>query len=221
MAGKGSICKGCGLRFPTDQMYVISWKKYCEKCAQPFLKEAEDYKKLCKFIYEDIYNKDCNMPLITTQIRKLKDEFEDITNRRILLTLKYAINIEKVEIENLDPEWGVYNLIVKFYFSAKKFYAQRDRVNQDIAEIKEALTYKPIEIILRRSDLNRREIEEVEKRRIQEHKYFLEDDLVEDDQSEDINFDEEFGKSINVDKNKKYKQFKIRYDKLKNFKANT
>ena len=214
-----STCKGCGEKFPTDTMKVISGKKYCPRCAEPLLRDSEDYKTLCKYIYEFIYDKNCNMPLITTQIRKLKDEYGDITNRRMYLTLKYAIEVEEVDIEGLDPEWGVYNLIVRWYFTSKKFYALKERINKDVAEIKDALTCPSQDIILKRSDLNRKAQEDAEKKRIQEHKVILSDECIEDDESEDIDFKKEFGNLMGYDKEARLKQYKIRYDKLKKFKT--
>ena len=180
-------CSVCERYVDRELITKISGKNYCEDCKGEVLKKAEDYKKLCTYIYETIYDKDCNMPLITTQLKKLKTDYEDFTDRGMLTTLKYAFELEQIPKENLDPDWGVYNIIIRYYRKAKQFWIKKLELEKNLNEIEEALTLPPNEIIIKRSSINRKDEEDREKQRKLEHRQILTDETIIDDDSLDLN----------------------------------
>lgn len=159
-----SECKGCGKRVLTSTMKIFSGKKYFEECSAEKEKEVQAFKDLCTYIYEDIYRKDCNMPHIMTQIKKLKNEF-NFTNTGMLTTLKYVVETEQCSIINLDENWGVINLITRYYEEARKFSEQREKINTDEELIKKVFTSEPVYVIMKRSDILERQKRADEERR--------------------------------------------------------
>lgn len=189
-----STCVKCGNKFPTSEMYVHSGKKYCEDCYEEIKSESEYYRKLCDYIYKEIYHEDCNMPFITSQIKKLKQEIEGLTNRRILITLQYAIKYDKFDTTDLDPEWGINNLVIKYYYETKKFYDLKQKINKDKDEIDRMLNIKTKVVIINRSDIIKRQEQYEEEQR----KRYAKQMLDEDDMKEIMECLEKYGTKENL-----------------------
>lgn len=187
-------CQDCGGIFHKNEAVIYNGKNYCKECYNKFGQEVEDFKKLTDYIYCDIYNKDCNLPLINTQLKKLKEEIPDLTDNRIYKILKYAIDYEDVETSELDPEWGINQLINKYFYKAKKFYDLKASINNNEEEIDEALNLEPKVVIIKRSEMIKQQEEYEEERR----KRYAKQMLGEKDMEEIMDFFNEFGTNENL-----------------------
>ena len=176
---------------PTNEMIVISGKKYCPHCSEEPLKEAQYYKELCTYI-ADLFGgaKNCNMPLITAQLKRLKKNNEEMTTRGMLSTLQYVFEILEYEF-NVDPNYGIENILTRYYWEAKQYYIKRAERNKANKDVFEALNQETEQIVLNRSDLIRRQEEEDKKKDEREHRVLIDADNIEDD-GLTLNIDEEF-----------------------------
>lgn len=191
MARGKSKCVICGMYYPTETMEVISGKKYCKKCAEEPLKEAKYYKELCAYI-SNIFGgaKNCNMPLITSQIKRLKKENEEMTTRGMLTTLQYIFEILELS-DNIDPNFGIVNLLTRYYWEAKQYYIKKVEIKHANKEIMDVIIEEPEPIILKRSDLIKRQEAEDKKKDERENRILLDANTIEDD-GITIDINEEF-----------------------------
>lgn len=179
MGAKQSTCKNCGRKFPTETMFVVNGKKYCVDCAKSLKKDADNYKKLCAYIYENMYNKNCNMPLITTQIKRLHEK-EEFSYQGMLTTLQYIYEI--VEINQIpDPAVGITSLMLRYYWEAKNFYIKKSKINKEEQKIYNILSRQPEQVNLNRSDIIKKDLQEQQKKEIREHRVLIDANQIVDD----------------------------------------
>ena len=159
-----SKCVNCERYFDTDTMQIFSGKKYCEECAKEKGEEVNSYKALSTYIYETIYARECNMPMITKHIASLKKE-HDWTYKGMLDALKYAVELEEVDISDLDSSWGIHNLLLRYYEESRKFYEDIETKNSDEEYINYVLNKPPVYVYIKRSELEARQKRAEEERR--------------------------------------------------------
>lgn len=162
-------------------MKTISNKRYCEECAVVRQQEADNYKKLCTYIYENLNGKDtCDMGVLTNNIRMMKRRF-GFTDSQIYFTLVYMYEYEE---DNPPPPFENENsllTILRYYSSAKAFWRSYKQLRVKKNEIEQALTLPQNVITIKRSDLIKQEEEDRRKRYIREHRTEISvDDIVDD-----------------------------------------
>lgn len=89
----------------------------------------------------------------------------------------------------MDPEWGINQLINKYFYKAKKFYDLKASINNNEEEIDEALNLEPKVVIIKRSEMIKKQEEYEEERR----KRYAKQMLGKEDMEEIMNFFNEFG----------------------------
>ena len=159
-----SVCKGCGIRFPTEDMTVVSGLKYCPECAKPRLKEARTNIELNDYLF-NLCNKDQDvMPYLTTQVKLMVDN-NNFKPSGILATLKYVYD-DSETAPPFNPRSGIQYIVQKYYSTARDFYIQVHHLNQTSEdEIKRILTMPTETITLTRSELDARDKRSSEKRK--------------------------------------------------------
>ena len=186
-------CVICGRTVNAVERILIGGKSYCQTCVKDLKKESDAYKDLCVYICENMYggSENCNMPFISRQLKILKDEYS-FTNQGMLMTLQYVYEVSENHPDDLDPQYGATNILLRYYQEARKFYETQLALNKKIDKIERALTMPPNEIVVKRSDIQKREIREEEERRKRQYKFEYSDEDIQDDESQDIDFLKEF-----------------------------
>ena len=108
------------------------------------------------------------------------------------MTLQYVYEVTENRPDDLDPQYGATNILLRYYQEARKFYETQLALNKKIDKIERALTMPPNEIVVKRSDIQKREIREEEERRKRQYKFEYSDEDIQDDESQDIDFLKEF-----------------------------
>lgn len=142
---KMCVCKMCKADILKDNAYVIKGEEgkrdtfYCNiecfdklimekqlkkvKNVDPHIRELNDY------IYE-LYDKNVNFPFISSQIKSMKDNY-DFKTLGILLTLKYYVEVLEIPF---NQEYGITNVITKYYKLAKDDYINKLKIEKLIDE---------------------------------------------------------------------------------------
>lgn len=159
-------CCVCEKFFPGDIVYTIDAKTYCPDCGERLkkgrMKEITVNRDLNDYIYKLAgYDRDV-MPFWGKQIRALKEE-NGWKAESILATLKYAFEIRQLPpIEN--PEYGIAWVVERYFSAAKKYHEElRDLAKTPEEEIQEILLAPPQEILLKRSEIMKRDNRFLEK----------------------------------------------------------
>ena len=172
-------CSVCGRM--VDTTVTISGKRYCDICKAAPLKNAEDYKKLCTYLYENLGAKDfCNMGLLTKNLKTLRDKYS-FTDSITYYTLRYMYEFEE---DNPPPpfskESDVFG-VVFYYYKAKQFWQQFKELRVQKNKIEEALSLPQKVVTINRSELIKQEELDYARRKLESNREELSVDDIEDD----------------------------------------
>lgn len=178
-------CCVCQKIFTSDFIYTIDAKNYCHSCGEELQKkrqkEIEKNKELNAYLLNLAGDKDL-MPLWGKQVKTMKDE-NGWKTESILAVLQYIFEIlEHPPI--LQPEYGIKGLVEAYYYPAKKYYEQVYALKKTPDEvIQEILLMPPKEIVLKRSDLIKKEEKFLEKKKDLTYGPALDmDDIIDDEE---------------------------------------
>lgn len=177
-------CCVCGKNFPSTLIYTIDAKNYCHVCGAELQKtrqkEIDANKKLNDYLYKLAGDKDL-MPFWCKQIKSLKDD-NGWKSEGILATLKYVFEIQgHPPIEN--PEFGIAWVVERYYYSAKKYHEQLYALKKTPDEVIQEILLMPAhEIVLKRSDLIKKDDSFLEKKKDLTYGPVLSMDDIEDDE---------------------------------------
>ena len=178
-------CCVCGKMFPSDLIYTIDAKNYCHSCGGELQKkrqkEIDKNKELNAYLYELAGDRDL-MPFWCKQVKAMKDE-NGWRTESILATLKYIFEITE-HPPILNPEFGIKGLVEAYYYPAKKYYEEVFALKRTPDEvIQEILLMPPKEIVLKRSDLLKKEEKFLEKKKDLTYGPALDmDDIIDDEE---------------------------------------
>ena len=122
------------------------------------------------------------MPFWCKQVKTMKDE-NGWKTESILAVLQYIFEIlEHPPI--LQPEYGIKGLVEAYYYPAKKYYEQIYALKKTPDEvIQEILLMPPKEIVLKRSDMIKKEEKFLEKKKDLTYGPALDmDDIIDDEE---------------------------------------
>ena len=178
-------CSVCQKIFTSDFIYTIDAKNYCHSCGEELQKkrqkEIEKNKELNAYLLNLAGDKDL-MPLWGKQVKTMKEE-NGWKTESILAVLQYIFEIlEHPPI--LQPEYGIKGLVEAYYYPAKKYYEQVYALKKTPDEvIQEILLMPPKEIVLKRSDLIKKEEKFLEKKKDLTYGPALDmDDIIDDEE---------------------------------------
>ena len=178
-------CCVCQKSFSLDFIYTIDAKNYCHSCGEELQKkrqkEIEKNKELNAYLVKLAGDKDL-MPFWGKQVKSMKDE-NGWRTESILAVLQYIFEIlEHPPI--LQPEYGIRGLVEAYYYPAKKYYEQVFALKKTPDEvIQEILLMPPKEIVLKRSDLIKKEEKFLEKKKDLTYGPALDmDDIIDDEE---------------------------------------
>ena len=119
-------CKGCGIDIPKGEKYIISSKRYCKKCYDVKIKDAEDYNNLISYICS-IFKIEAPNWLIVKQIKQFKEEF-NYTYAGMNYCLWYLTQIKNVKME---LKYGI-GLVKVEYENSKNYYLQQCKIQESV-----------------------------------------------------------------------------------------
>ncbi len=163
---------------------------YCQDCWSKYGKarnrEIKIRKQLNDYLYELANHDQYAMILFLSQIKKLqnftaKEGKHKYKDSGILLTLKYAFELSNVR-PKIDPNIGIYGLILKYYPIAMRFYQDcKDTVYLSKEEIDELYARESVEVHIKRSTLEERDRKHTEKLKDWEYGPKIDLDSIEDE----------------------------------------
>ena len=181
-APKGHVkCCVCGKYVPKEEKITVGSKNYCQVCGKPVLKDAQHFKKVNDYIYENLNAKEwANMVLLNTYIKKLKENY-GLSNSQIYFTLMYMYEYEDPPADPMEKETDVF-LVIRYFQKAKQFWQEYKAIKVPGPDtLERILTAPPIEIVINRSEIIRKEEEDAKKRAKRNHKEEIDgDDIIDD-----------------------------------------
>lgn len=159
-----SKCVVCGNYFDTDQMVVISAKKYCPTCSKPRLAEAKWHKRLMGYLDELLDDRGEYLPRFAREIKNLQEQ-KSINSKAVYLTLKYVFSLDRPPV--FEPDKGITWIVDIYYPQAKKYYNEIKELQAKYSDdvIKQVLN-KPVKSVqVNRSDLIQKESEFIERKK--------------------------------------------------------
>lgn len=90
--------------------------------------------------------------------------------------LQYAIKYENIDISDVDPQWGIYRIILKYYNETLKFYKQRQNIEKHEKEFEKSIEdVKPRIVYLKRSEILERQKKNDLEKMEREHRTLLDE----------------------------------------------
>ena len=132
-------------------------------------------------IYENLNAKEwANMVLLNTYIKKLKENY-GLSNSQIYFTLMYMYEYEDPPADPMEKETDVF-LVIRYFQKAKQFWQEYKAIKVPGPDtLERILTAPPIEIVINRSEIIRKEEEDAKKRAKRNHREEIDgDDIIDD-----------------------------------------
>lgn len=94
----------------------------------------------------------------------------------MISVLQYAIKYEGIDITNVDPQWGIYKIVLKYYNETLKFYKQRQEIEEYEKELEESVEeVKPRIVRIKRSEIIERQKKNDLEKMEREHRTLLDE----------------------------------------------
>jgi len=181
-APKGHVkCCVCGKYVPKEEKITVNSKNYCQVCGKPVLKDAQDFKKVNDYIYFTLGAEEwANMVLLNTYLKKLKDNY-GLSNSQIYFTLMYMYEYEDPPADPMEKETDVFS-VIRYFQKAKQFWQEYKAIKVPGPDaLERILIAPPIEIVVNRSEIIRKEEEDAKKRAKRNHREEINgDDIIDD-----------------------------------------
>lgn len=120
------------------------------------------------------------MILLNTYIKKLKENY-GLSNSQIYFTLMYMYEYEDPPADPMEKETDVF-LVIRYFQKAKQFWQEYKAIKVPGPDtLERILTAPPIEIVVNRSEIIRKEEEDSKKRAKRNHREEIDgDDIIDD-----------------------------------------
>lgn len=156
------------MTYGEENVYLIDGRNYCRTCGGDLYKQRKKEIKVNTEMNDYLFwicggDKDL-MPFLCRQVRNMKDE-NGWKTESILAVLKYIFEITDDPPE-LRPEYGIRYLVESNFYEAKKYFTEVYRLKKTPEErITEIINMPPREIVLKRSEIIKREKQSLEKKK--------------------------------------------------------